>query len=264
MLKKFFLFLLLAATPALANAAQGLTKAETEALKRSISEGQAAADAKNPNKFRPALGDDEGEPDVNPNWLPPGVRILGPVKGIDAGEGECEDKDMEIGTGRSVMSCIALCIDSADGEWREYFDENGNPTGKFEFVQGLILISEHPDGQNGMLVERTRINMPIPFCRASGGMETDDEDKKQQALIIQLNMYCLNESKSPSFENMDYTMAGVTKDPDLLELLGILDRKQVDSDENGALVQEAIYEITERRGLTPDTRRKLNDLPDRA
>jgi hypothetical protein len=73
-------------------------------------------------------------------------------------------------------------------------------------------------------------------------------------------MYCLNESKSPSFDRMEYSLGNVTSDPDLRELLSLLSGKTIDTEEEKSLVQEAIYKITEGRGLTDADREALGKL----
>ncbi|QPQ55874.1 hypothetical protein IC614_04625 [Allosphingosinicella flava] len=212
------------------------------------------------NKIRPGLGDDPGDPEVSP-WLPPGVEIDGPITGVDAEEQECEGKSMTVGSGRSVQVCAAFCFNPEDARWTPTYDANGEPTGRFEFARGFTLISEYQDGQNGLLVERVRINQPLPFCAAGGG---EDEEEEREKFIVQLNMYCLNAKKSPSFDRLQYRAAGVTQDEDLQELLAILDRKQITTQEHKDLVQDAIWEITEKEGLKPQTRANLQLLPNKA
>jgi len=71
----------------------------------------------------------------------------------------------------------------------------------FDLKEGLIMISRFQDGQNGLLVERVRINMPYTPCGSSGTQREDEKEKKRK-FIVELNLQCLNESKSPSFDKM--------------------------------------------------------------
>jgi hypothetical protein len=207
------------------------------------------------NKVRPGLGDDPGMPQTRPLQLPAGVRLDGPIIGADADGGECKDKDVTVGNGRGVRVCAGFCIDQkttigVDGET------------VLDIEEGLILVSEFQEGQNGMLVERVKINMPYTPC--GGGMGApEDEEKRKRRFIVELNLQCLNESKSPSFDKMGYRMGGITTDPDLLELLGLMKNKRIETEEHQRIVGDAVYSITEGKGLTSQDRHALASLPDK-
>lgn len=198
------------------------------------------------NVFRPGLGDDEGEPRGTPLSLPAGIQISGTILGVDASEGECEGATIPpAGSGGAVWACVKLT------------NSGGGPV-TVELPPGLILISEFQEGQNGLLVERVRINVP-PTGGGTGGIDagTDGGTDEGVTFIVPLHLYCLNESKSPSFDKMEYRLGPVTNDPALLELLSLLAGKTIDTEDELSAVQEAIYSITEGKGLTRDDRAAL-------
>lgn len=208
------------------------------------------------NKVRPGLGENPGEPQTVPLQLPPGVRLDGPIIGADADGGECKDKNVTVGSGQGVRVCAAFCMDQtmikgADGTM-------------IDIRNGLILVSQFRDGQNGLLLERAHINMPWTPCGGGGVRDDEDENKKRRKFIVEFNLQCLNEKRSPSFDKMEYRLAGITTDPDLLELLAILDTKKIETDEHHEIVGEAVYSITEGTGLTAGDRAALARLPDKS
>lgn len=73
-------------------------------------------------------------------------------------------------------------------------------------------------------------------------------------------MYCLNEERDPSNEFMTYAVGPITSDDALQELLRLLEGKVIDSSEDVGVVQNALYSITEGRGLTTPDRDAINDL----
>lgn len=208
------------------------------------------------NKMRPGLGDDPGTPQTRPLELPPGVRLDGQIIGADADGGECKDKSVTVGKGQGVRVCAAFCMDQTT-----VIGVDGQTL--IDIREGLVMISEFQEGQNGLLVERVKINMPYTPC--GGGSRGDDEDekKKRRKFIVELNLQCLNENKSPSFDKMTYNLGGITTDPDLLELLKLLENKKVETEDHHSIVGEAVYAITEGKGLTSQNRHAIASLPDK-
>lgn len=222
-----------------------------------------AAPALAQNKVRPGLGDDPGVPETSPLQLPDGVELAGPIWGVDAEDGECPGADASFGARHGgVKVCVPLR------------NLSGGPQ-TLTLNPGLILIHEFQEGQNGLLVERVRINVPATPS-GSGGCRPVAEDARpaqkqcepengdpDSVFIVQLNLRCLNENRSPSFPGMRYSVAGVTSDPDLLALATLLATKDLSSDHAEEIATEAIWEITERQGLTPETLREVEALPAR-
>lgn len=214
----------------------------------------ATASLAQTNKLRPGLGDDPGVPQTEPLQLPPGVRLDGPIIGADADRGECKDKSVTVGNGRGVRVCAAFCMDQtmikgADGTL-------------IDIREGLVMISQHREGQNGLLVERAWINMPWTPC-GGGVVNDEEEEKKRRRFIVEMNLQCLNEKKSPSFDKMEYRLGGITTDPDLRELLAILATKKIETEAHHRVVGDAVYSITESNGLTAQDRQRLARLPDK-
>ncbi len=200
------------------------------------------------NVFRPGLGDDEGTPRGTPLSPPAGTRVTGTILGEDAGEGECEGAGAPPkGSGRAVWACLKL------------ENTTGGPI-EVELPDGLMLVSDTEDGQNGILVER--VFFTVPPTGSTGGIDagTDAGAGGGTPFVVMLRMYCLNESRSPSFDRMEYTLGPVTNDPALLELLGLLAGKTIDNDAEKSVVQTAIYNITEGKGLTNEDRAALRRL----
>lgn len=220
-----------------------------------------AAPALAQNKVRPGLGDDPGAPQTSPFQLPSGVELAGPIWGADADGGACPDADAVFGAeDGGVKVCVPL-RNSSGGPRRVILED------------GLMIVSESRDGQNGLGVEPVQFDLPpssfggcrpveddAPVAERKCEPENGDPDS---VFIVQLNLRCVNEGRSPSFSGMRYRIAGVTSDPDLLSLSRLLATKDLSSADAQEVATAAVYEITESRGLTPETRRRVEALPDR-
>jgi hypothetical protein len=125
------------------------------------------------NVVRPGLGNDPGTPLVTSLSLPAGVRIDGVAIGADAEGGQCADRDAVIGSGGAVRACVSICMDTAVYQ--------GTDGASIDLSDGLILISEFQDGQNGLLVERVRIN--VPFTPCSGGYSPGESEEQRRAAV---------------------------------------------------------------------------------
>jgi len=203
------------------------------------------------NEFRPGLGEDEGEPEGTPFTLPAGVSYAGTLRGADEVTGECENAGTEPqGSGALVQVCVPLRNDTGASV-------------EVEFPPGLIVVATSEGlGQNGLLIERTVITVP-PTPPGPGGRDdagTADGGVEEDAFIVPLYMYCLNEARDPSNQYMTYEVGPVTTDDALQELLRLLEGKRIDSSEDVRVVQNALYSITEGRGLTTPDRDAIDDL----
>ncbi|AEI68122.1 hypothetical protein [Corallococcus macrosporus] len=203
------------------------------------------------NVFRPGLGDDEGEPEGTPFTLPEGLSYAGTTVGADDITGECQNPGTESsGSGTYVRVCVPLRNDT------------GAPV-EVVFPPGLIVVSTSEGrGQNGLLIERTIITVP-PTPPGPGGRDdagTPDGGVEENAFIVPLNMYCLNEALDPSNPYITYRVGNVTSDEALQELLRLLEGKVIDSLDDVGVVQHALYSITESHGLTTEDREDIDDL----
>lgn len=203
------------------------------------------------NVFRPGLGEDDGAPQGTPFSLPEGVSFAGTLRGAAEVSGECENASVESqGSGALVRVCVPLRNDT------------GAPV-EVEFPPGLVVVSTSEGrGQNGLLIERTILVVP-PTPPGPGGRDdagTPDGGVEENVYIVPLYMYCLNEERDPSNEFMTYAVGPITSDDALQELLRLLEGKVIDSSEDVGVVQNALYSITEGRGLTTPDRDAINDL----
>ena len=73
-------------------------------------------------------------------------------------------------------------------------------------------------------------------------------------------MYCANKFRSPASKAAEFTVGPVLEDPALGALFTLLAKKQI-PDDKADIVQEAVWEITDDEGLTPETRSALGALP---
>lgn len=209
------------------------------------------------NIVRPGLGEDPGAPEVTAFTLPEGVRLAGTIRGADEVSGLCENTDAEgHGSGVYVRICVPL--------------ENltGGPV-QIEFPAGLVVVSTSEGrAQNGLLIERTVLTLP-PTVRGGAGCRRPEEGRRNRqdkaddpcAHIVPLYLYCLNEERDPSNPYITYAIAGMTTDRALQETLRLLDGRKVSDIEHVSAVQNALYSITEGRGLTREDISLINRIP---
>ena len=197
------------------------------------------------NVVRPGLGDDPGEPLGTPLVLPPGVTLAGPVRGADDLTSECESGTPPHGSGVYVQVCVPLQ------------NSAGAPV-EVVFPPGLVIVSAAEGFQNGLLVERVVVTVP-PTPPGPGGPPADG-GVASGAHVVTLHTYCLNASRNPNELGTPYRLGSVTSDEALRELLGLLAGRSVDSEDDVDVVQDAIYSITEGRGLTERDRADLARL----
>ncbi|GHG85460.1 hypothetical protein [Comamonas sp. JC664] len=203
------------------------------------------------NVFRPGLGEDDGKPVGTPFELPAGVSFAGTLRGASEFSGECDNAGTEAkGSGAYVRVCVPLRNDT------------GAPV-QVEFPPGLVVVSTSEGrNQNGLLIERSIITVP-PTPPGPGGRDdagTPDGGVEENAFIVPLYMYCLNEERDPSNPYITYEVGVITSDDALQELLRLLDGKRIDTSEKVRVVQDALYSITEGRGLTTPDREAINRL----
>ncbi|WP_164018393.1 hypothetical protein [Pyxidicoccus trucidator] len=196
------------------------------------------------NEVRPGLGDDPGEPRGTPFTLPAGVTVSGTVFGADDLSSDCGNGVPGNGSGEYVQVCVPLR------------NSTGAPV-QVVFPPGLVIVSASEGFQNGLLVERVVVTVP-PTDNGSGGPPDGGTDP--EAEVVPLFTYCLNESQNPNERGTPYRIGPVTSDAALQELLGLLADKRIDSEDDADVVQDAIYSITEGKGLTASDRDDIDDL----
>lgn len=242
--------------------AAGLALALTAALSAcdNPTEGGKAAAQTGQNVVRPGLGEDPGEPEVTPFTLPEGVRLAGTIRGAEEASGLCENTDAE-GNGSGVFVRICVPLENL----------TGGPV-QIEFPAGLVVITTSEGrAQNGLLIERTLLTLP-PTLRGGAGCGRPEEDARRSpsrqvkaddpcAFIVPLYLYCLNEERDPSNPYITYAIAGVTTDRALQEVLRLLEGRKVSDIVQMWAVQNALYSITERSGMTQEDISLINRIP---
>ena len=184
---------------------------------------------------------------------------MGVIRGANEYSGECDDASTQSsGSGAYVRICVPI--------------ENlsGGPV-QIEFPAGLIVVATSEGrSQNGLLIERTLVTVPPTQRGGSGCLRPENDRRSRQradqktdpcAYVVPLYLYCLNEERDPSNPYTTYAFAGVTRDDGLQELLRLLEGKAVKSPHDVAAVQDALYSITEGRGLTREDRPAIARLP---
>jgi hypothetical protein len=197
----------------------------------------------------PGLGEMPGEPEGNQFNLPAGVRLVGEIEGQEDGS---SSRDCVFdGPGFNVIVKMKLKRDSS---------VSGPLT--VEFPPGLIITSAAEGFQHGLLVERILVTIP-PIQPGSGGDECQ----------ISLLLFCLNSAKRTSDATARYKFGPVTSSKLLKDLINRLKGKKInyrefaDGDpvwfENQEKIQDAIWQLTDGKGLREKDIQYLNELPNR-
>jgi len=203
--------------------------------------------------FRPGFGEDEGLPSGAPLVLPAGARVSAPILGVDD-PGECAGP--KGGAGGSVRVCLPLCNTTAARV-------------RVRLPAGLTLVSKSASRyQNGVLLQEVVVDVPPSQC-GPGGIPLDEDPEALEArggparaprgFAVALDMFCLNEERAPSEQDLPYALGPVSDDPDIQDLITRVRGRTLDEDAVEVL-QTAIWSITEGRGLTPADRSALAAL----
>jgi hypothetical protein len=154
-------------------------------------------------------------------------QINGPIKG-GARPSDCTEV---AGSGAGYVD-VALPLQSEGSD------------DKLELPRGLLFLSKSREHQHGLLVQPVVIEVPARSTKR-----------------VLLRLYCGNEGRRPAGEETEYVAGPVTKDPAVRELLSLLVAKKFGAEAERKLVQEAVWEVTDRGGLTDETRASLGRLP---
>ena len=197
----------------------------------------------------PGLGEMPGEPEGTQFKLPAGVRLVGEIEGQEDGS---SSRDCVFdGPGFNVIVKMKLKRDSS---------VSGPLT--VEFPPGLIITSAAEGFQHGLLVERILVTIP-PIQPGSGG------DECQVSLLL----FCLNSARRTSDATARYKFGPVTSSKLLKDFINRLKGKKInyrefaDGDpvwfENQEKIQDAIWQLTDGKGLREKDIQYLNELPNR-
>jgi len=164
-----------------------------------------------------------------PFALPSGISTVGTLRGPD----ESCDAATRVGfSSQLVEVCMTLHNSTAN-------------TITTTFPPGIILISKTGEVQNGTQVQ----SVAVPV---RAGSDT----------TIVLELYCVNLTRHATSPGDEYTLGVVSDHSGLRDLLTIIANKQIDESSVWD-VQDAIWEISDGDGLTPEARAAMEALPDR-
>jgi hypothetical protein len=195
---------------------------------------------------QPGFGKDRRPPRGTPLSLPAGVQVVSaPLTGADD-DGNCSGTQLEpVGSGFMVRACL------------EMTNTSGGPV-EVVFPPGLVIVSASETYQNGLLVERVVVTVP-PTPPGPGG--ADAGTSGTVTVKVPLHMYCINLDGAPSDSAARYTLGPVTDHPQMREVFELMEGKDIAGDgERVESLQKALYNITERSGLTDDDRETLRNL----
>jgi hypothetical protein len=162
--------------------------------------------------------------------LPAGVELLSKDAIVGFDFFDCDAQE-EKGTGGDV----ALCMN---------FRNTTNKAITITLPAGLIFISNSTEDQNGLLIKNETIVIPA-----------------NTTYTIGLNLYCINEERDGSDIFDTYKMGPITENAALTELIGLVKNKNLTKTEYAEVVQEAVWSITDAKGLTAEDRKAIAALP---
>lgn len=168
--------------------------------------------------------------------LPEGIELANDIiKGYNRNECACRQEDIAChrGSGKLVSVCLG-------------FTNTTSETITVTIPEGLIVISTSTQTQNGLFIKLETFEIPA-----------------DSTVYFSVGTYCLNSGRSPAYINDEFTLGPVTENEDILELLGLLRNKRIDTDEASAIVQAALWNITDGKGLTHIDRQLIAALPDK-
>jgi hypothetical protein len=179
------------------------------------------------------MGSSTAQPTGQPYTFPDGVQVDQPVKGDDPFcIPDSQTDEPMLGSGGLVRLCLA-------------FRNTKSMPITVVLPPGLIFVSDSIEQQNGIVLQRTEIVVPP-------GTVT---------YYVPVYLFCLNLGRHPTSGAQDtYHSGTVTDDADVLELLSLLRDKHLPLVESDGAVQNALWDITDRNGLTQDDRNAIAAL----
>ena len=123
-----------------------------------------------------------------------------------------------------------------------------NTTGRaieIRFPPRVIFISKKMTDQNGVLLEPAA-SVVIPAGKSKW---------------IEMWLFCLNEKRSASKADSEYELGPVTDDAQIVEVAELTRDKSLKNHLDAVTVQVAVWEVSDRGGLTDATRQQLRNLP---
>jgi hypothetical protein len=100
------------------------------------------------------------------------------------------------------------------------------------------------EDQNGVVLEAATIVIPAG-----------------RVMWIEMWLFCINEKRSATKPESEYEFGPVTDDAQLAEIAGLITGKSMKNQLDAATVQIAVWEVSDRGGLTDAMRAQLRNLP---
>lgn len=178
------------------------------------------------------MGDSTAAPTGRTWAWPQGVQVSDPIPGDDP---SCVPDEQHatprVGHGGLVRLCLG-------------FRNTGLVPVTVTLPPGLIFVSTSLEGQNGLVLTVTTIVVPATST----------------TFYVPVQVFCLNLGRHDTLSAEDtYKLGPVTDDPSVLELLALLQDKQL-SPAFDFQLQQILWDITENGGLTPEDREALAAL----
>lgn len=209
------------------------------------SKSDADKTAEQPGKI-PGMGNEPGNLTGQAFQLPKGISLKGVIVGDEDPGGNACKVD---GSGENVMVQLTLQRDST-----------GSGPIIVKFPRGLTIVSQGEGYQNGILVEEISVPVP-PMPPGSGGVSCK----------VNLLLQCLNKDKLVSDATASYKFGPITDSKPIKDFLSKLAGKKVtysDYNQDGNLwrdcnagIQDALWNITDGRGLTQEDLDFIRSLP---
>lgn len=185
------------------------------------------------NGLIPGLGASEEAPEGIQFVLPSGIILPREIQGYT--ENSCANNENPLGSG-SMLELVKLCFT---------LQNTHDTTITVKIPAGLIFISQNKATQNGFLVKDETIEIP-----------------GDSTIIRTIGLYCLNNGRESVKQNETFILGPVTNHGKLIELIKLLEGKKFEVFEywHEEAIQTAVWNITEREGLTEEDRITLANL----
>lgn len=190
------------------------------------------------------FGYSQERPEGDALVLPQGVSIENPthIRGYDEYQQElCDNKDPQ--TAKGIGHMVWICLP---------FRNNTNRPITITIPHGWVIISKKRTvdttfrTQNGILVVPVTVQLP-PLA----------------VFYQSLRMICLNSDRRFSTAN-DYFEAGpVTKNRVMLDLLELMNSKQISNDAHAGLMQSIVWKTSEGKEISAREREEINAIPNK-
>lgn len=194
--------------------------------------GGALAQAPSSKSAGPGLGYSKAIPTEPSFALPPGVTLETPIMAWAPQDPvDCDEKYAEDGQGSG--DAVALCL---------IFRNTTDAPITVTLPPGLLFVSNSDDVQNGVIVERITVVVPVG-----------------ERYFAPVFAHCVNIDRSTTGRGDQYQLGPVVTHNDFQELFALLDGKSL-SKEDGSAISSVVHEVAQGKGLSPANRAILAGL----